>query len=396
MTSRLFARLLFAVTLLFCTDRLRAQTYQVIHTFSGGGDGGNPVAGVTIDHAGNFYGTASTGGSCSMGDCGTVFKLARHGSGWLFTPIYSFHGAADGQNPSTRIAIAPDGTLFGATAKGGRSYGTAYQLRPPLAAPRSALVTWSHSVLHSFYLDDHDVATPQGDLAIDSAGNVYGTGQLGCTNNNGGTYELTRSGGSWSETMIYCQSGPADAQASGGVILDRSGKLYGVLTQGGPSPHLGTIYQLTPSGSAWTSQTIYSFSASNLGIFPFGGLVMDAAGNLYGTTETGGTGGGGTIYELSPSDGGWTHTVLYNFPGCAQCGPKDKLRLDAAGNIYGTTYSEGAHGWGSVFKLTHSGSQWIYSTLHDFTGGDDGGWPISTLTMDASGNLWGTASAGGH
>jgi len=129
---------------------------------------------------------------------------------------------------------------------------------------------------------------------------------------------------------------------------------------------------------------------------PEGGLIIDSSGNLYGTTTNGGSGGGGTVFELSPAMGGWTYNVVYSFTGCTGCGPLGKLVMDAAGNLYGTTNADGANGKGSVFELTpEGGGTWTYTSLHDFTGGGDGAYPWSNLVLDASGNLYGTASAGG-
>jgi uncharacterized repeat protein (TIGR03803 family) len=125
-----------------------------------------------------------------------------------------------------------------------------------------------------------------------------------------------------------------------------------------------------------------------------GGLVMDAEGNLYGNTSGGGTGGGGTVFELSPSGGGWTFSVLASFSGLNDEGPAGSLAFDSAGNLYGTTSGEGAYGQGSVFKLTRSGGQWTYTDLHDFTDGDDGAAPPVGVTIDSSGNIYGVAEFG--
>src|SRR5208283_1354867 len=127
------------------------------------------------------------------------------------------------------------------------------------------------------------------------------------------------------------------------------------------------------------------------------GLIFDPSGNLYGATVAGGQGGGGTVFELTPSNGGWTYSLLYSFTGTAgeNCGPSRTLLLDGAGNLYGTTDCDGAYGWGNVFELTPSGGRWTYSSLYDFKGGTDGGNPHSNIVIDANGNLYGTAAAGG-
>src|SRR5271165_744555 len=142
----------------------------------------------------------------------------------------------------------------------------------------------------------------------------------------------------------------------------------------GGARNSGTVYRLTHSGSGWTEDILFSFTGRSDGLGAVGGVVFDKAGNLYGTTQNGGVSGGGTVFELSPSGGGWNFTVLYSLSG--QNGPLDSLALDAAGNLYGTTYADGAYGYGSVFKLTRNDGNWSYTDLHDFTNGDDGGNPI--------------------
>jgi uncharacterized repeat protein (TIGR03803 family) len=141
---------------------------------------------------------------------------------------------------------------------------------------------------------------------------------------------------------------------------------------------------------------LYAFQGAGDGGTPFGGLVFDSTGNLYGATSTGGSGGGGTVYELASSGGGWSFGVIGSFAGSAYLpGPYDSLTMDAAGNLYGTTYKDGANGAGSVFKLTPSNGGWTLTDLYDFTGGKDGGLPYGGVLVDGNGNLYGTASQGG-
>jgi len=183
----------------------------------------------------------------------------------------------------------------------------------------------------------------------------------------------------------------------GGVVFDSSGNLYGE-SAGAYGNGYGAIYQLSPSGSDWTEQIIYTFTANDDGFAPAGGLIVDSSGNLYGTTASGGHyyHGGGTVFQLTPrSDGGWTFTTLYRLSGERNCGPKDRLFMDASGNLYGTTYCDGDEAIGSVFKLTPSDGNWTYTSLHDFTGGSDGLYPRSGVILDAKGDLYGTASGGG-
>jgi uncharacterized repeat protein (TIGR03803 family) len=150
---------------------------------------------------------------------------------------------------------------------------------------------------------------------------------------------------------------------------------------------------LTHAGGGWTETVLYKFQNGADGRAPSGGVVFDDAGNLYGSTTFGGANGGGTVYELSPSGGNWTLTTLASFSGIA--GPYNNLTMDAAGNLYGTTYRDGADLAGTVFKMTKSNGVWTLTDLHDFTGGDDGGYPSSSIAIDTHGNIFGTASSGG-
>jgi uncharacterized repeat protein (TIGR03803 family) len=156
----------------------------------------------------------------------------------------------------------------------------------------------------------------------------------------------------------------------------------------------GVIYQLTPSAGGWTETVLYRFQKGSDGVFPSGGLIIDQSGNLYGTTSGGGSGGGGTVFELTPSGGGWQFTVLYSLLGQGN-GPRGSLIMDAAGNLYGMSYGNGAYGDGSVFKLMPGGGTWTYTLLHDFTGGSDGKNPLGNLTLHTNGKLYGTTSTGG-
>jgi uncharacterized repeat protein (TIGR03803 family) len=149
---------------------------------------------------------------------------------------------------------------------------------------------------------------------------------------------------------------------------------------------------LSPSGSGWTQQVLYSFLNQSDGRSPYGGVVFDHAGNLYGSAANNGQNFGGTIFQLSPGNGGWTFNLLYSLSG--RMGPEASLTVDAAGNLYGTTYADGMHNDGSVFELSPSNGGWVYTGLHDFTGGNDGQGPASSVVLDANGNIFGTAYGG--
>ena len=374
----------------------QAQTYQVIYNFTGGPDGAYPEAGLAA-RGGVFYGTAYQGGGSNRG---TVFKLARNGSGWIFTPLYSFTGRADGSAPIAAVVFGHDGTIYGTTEFGGHNCGvgcgTVFHLRPPLSVCKTVLCAWTETVLYQFSGSSDGANPGYGQLTFDQAGNIYGTTFFGGNNAQGVVYELAPSGGGWTESAIHTFSGPSDgANPYSSVVFDGAGKLYGTTYTGGAHGY-GTVFQLTSSGSGWTENTLYSLQSATDGGNPFGGVVFDNAGNLVGATSGGGPNSGGTVYQLIPSGGSWTFGVVYGFTGSGHLpGPYDSLMMDAAGNLYGTTTKDGAHGAGSVFKLTPSGGSWTQTDLYDFSGGTDGGTPYGSALIDTSGNLYGTASQGG-
>jgi uncharacterized repeat protein (TIGR03803 family) len=300
------------------------------------------------------------------------------------------------------VLFGPGGLLYGSTINGGnlitntcfnRGCGVVYTLQTPTTACRTVLCNWIGNPIYQF-ASLTDGFEPNGTLAFDRAGNVYGTTGIGgtgqCVNGCGTVFQLTRSGNTWTKTTLYNFSGGANSFPSG-LTIDSSGVLYGTTAAGGLF-NQGTVFELTPSGSGFTFNLIYSFHNGSDGGDPQGGVIVDAAGNLYGTTGTGGSGGGGTVFELSPSGGGWTFSVLASMTGFH--GSVASLTFDSAGNLYGTTRDDGAFDFGNVFKLTPSGGQWIYTDLYDFTGGNDGGEPNAGVTLDSHGNLFGTALYG--
>jgi uncharacterized repeat protein (TIGR03803 family) len=376
-------------------QRVQAQTFTVIHTFTDGSDGANPQAGLTIDAGGNLYGTALRGGA----GYGTVFKLARRNSQWLLTPLYNFAGGFDGVQPAGRVTIGPDGALYGTTLGGGYGgscggCGTVFSLRPAPAPCSTALCSWTKTSIYRFLGYPTDGQAPQGDLAFDHAGKLYGITFQGGSGGYGTVYQLTETNGNWSEDILQSFTGDGNgAYPLSGVILDSAGNLYGtMLTSSGSG---GQIYELTPAGSGWTKNDLYDFQNGSDGSRPDAGLIFDHSGNLYGAAAGGGAGGGGTAFELAHSNGHWNFDLLYSFAGTSYAGPAASLVMDGAGNLYGTTLGDGMYGYGSVFKLTRQGEGWTYTSLHDFTGERDGGSPYSSLVFDASGNLYGTTAFGG-
>ncbi len=363
----------------------QAQTYSVIYNFTDGADGGYPEAGLTIDRGGNLYGTTNAGGV----GYGGVFKLAHKGSGWTFNPLYNFEGGIDGAGTYSRVVFGPDGSLYGVTFGTDGGNGTVFKLQPPVTACKSVLCPWKETVLYRF-TGGSDGANPEGDLTFDQAGNIYGATQGGGYG-YGVVYELTASNGGWTESVLHYFERTTDGVfPAAGVVLDKSGNLYGTTAYG--SPHgLGVVYQLTPSGAGWSENLLYTFLGGSDGGVPLAGLSFDNSGNLYGATSQDGTGGGGAAFELTPANGGWSFSVLYSFAGC---GPEASLVFDQAGNLYGTTPCGGANGEGAAFKLTPSSGAWTYTSLHDFDG-TDGAFPVSNVVFDVNGNLYGTASEGG-
>jgi hypothetical protein len=245
-----------------------------------------------------------------------------------------------------------------------------------------------------YRFDGNDGWFPNGNLATDASGNLWGsTGSGGF--GAGNVFELTDSNGVWIESVLHNFTGYADGTfPEGGVTLDAAGNVYGTTFIDGPAA--GNVYQLL-ANSDWAFDIVYSFVDIPSGGNPNSGVTLDSSGNIYGSTSMGGVKGGGTVFELSNEGGSWTIHLLYSFSGGE--GPQlSKLIFDQAGNLYGTTYSDGPvpnHSYGTAFKLTPSNGTWIYTSLHDFTGGSDGAYPVGTLTFDANGNLYGTASQGG-
>ena len=367
------------------------QTFTVLHGFTNGADGGEPIAGLTMDRGGNFYGTASTGGntggSCSFRNphgCGTVFKLSRRGSGWIYTPLYSFSGP-DGRNPQARVIIGPDGSLYGTTTYGGdNDEGTVFNLRPPAVPCRSAFCPWIETVLYSFQLSTDGREPTFGDLVFDAAGNLYGTTPIGGQGGNGTVFKLTHANGGWTESIVYrFQGAPDGATPYAGLMFDSAGNLWGTTGYGGTYNN-GTIYELVPSGGGWMENVVYRFLGGSGGANPYAGLIADQSGNFFGATY-GYDGTTAKVYELSPSDGGWTYNTLYSLG--ANQGIIGKLAMDAAGNLYGTSYYDSPE----VFRLTPSNGSW------NLTGswGGEGYNPAGNVVVDSNGNLYTTAQGGG-
>ena len=360
-----------------------AQTLNVLHNFAGGRDGWGPKAGLVLDRAGSLYGTTVQGGStgCGGGGCGTIFKLTRMKGGWKETIVWRFKGSHDGAFPVAGLVMDSNGQLFGTTINGGsascnyggwKGCGTVYRL----AHSQNG---WKEKVLHRF-VGGKDGMAPKSTLTVDSSGNLFGTTYLGGTGcNDGGcgtVFELSPTGGGWTETILYSFALGSDGYLPGGwVIFDLAGNIYGITGAGGTNS-CGTVFELSPSSAGWAESVLYNFcSAYHDGSGPSGGLISDGRGAFYGTTAGGGIQQNGTVFDLVPdSGGGWTENVLYRFRnGPDGAGPLAGVIL--SGHVYGTTVAGGGYAQGAVFELEESKKGWKDRPLYNFTGGNDGGSP---------------------
>ena len=347
--------------------------YAVLHSFAIPPDGANPVGGLLRDASGNLYGATQSGGGGY--DMGTVFKITPTGDESV---VYSFTGGSDGAAPSGGLVMDASGNLYGMTNGGGASggKGTVFMITPE----------GHESVVHSFGTGT-DGASPFADLVLDASGNLYGTTSGGGENKKGTVFMITPNG---HESVVHSFAGGPDDGATpvAGLVLDASGNLYGTTGVGGAN-NKGTVFKINPNTGAYN--VLHSFGSSSDGIQPMGRLLLDASGNLYGTTVSGGAKNYGTVFKFTPGVG---ESVVYSFTGGSDGAyPFAGLVLDANGNLYGTTYGGGANDKGTVFMITPNGHE---SILHSFAGGpDDGATPSGELVSDASGNLYGTTYGGG-
>jgi uncharacterized repeat protein (TIGR03803 family) len=350
--------LLIALTI---SGTASATTYKILHAFTGGPDGGNPQAPLVADAAGNLYGTAPFGGNtastCNSNSCGTVFELSKNSSGqWTTTVLHSFTGGADGANPAGGLTLDAAGNLYGAAYDGGlNGLGVIFELSP------TSTGSWTETVLYTFQPDSLS-SFPFGQMIFDAAGNLYG---VTFGSRFGSVFELSPSStGEWKMTVLYAPGGGRDgADTEGGVVFDAAGNLYGVAPLGGDyagCPHYsslcGDVFVLHPNSvGSWYERHIFDFNGTG-GELPQAGLTTDKSGDLYGTTELGG-----------------------NLQGC------------------------GGSGCGVVYKLSgNTAAGWTETVIHNFGPGTSadqdylGAYPYAGVTFDSSGNLYGTTYAGGQ
>ena len=375
-----------AVILVFASSASAAHQYKVLHDFLDK-PASTPYAAMVADAAGNLYGVASNywSTSCrSTQHCGVVFKLTRESGTWKYSILHVFKGP-DGATPYGTLVFDFAGNLYGTSFQGGaHNLGTVFELSPTGD-------TWTETVLYSFGAWSHDLQNPWAGVTFDANGNLYGTAVAGGTTFLGGVFELKPSGNAWQESVLYSFNGYDGSGPRADVVFDSAGNLYGTTGVGG-KVDAGVVFELTPSSDGrWTETVLHSF-IGNTEEDPTSGVILDAAGNLYGTTGACGS-CNGSVYELSMSAGKWSISILHAFNGLDGSIPVGGVIFDSAGNLYGTTVLGGKNGFGTVFKLSQSGGQWTESILHSFND-KDGNEPEGGLILD-QGVLYGTTYKGG-
>jgi uncharacterized repeat protein (TIGR03803 family) len=371
-----------------------ASTTKVIYTFAGGKDGEYLDTDLVTDSAGNIYGSTVLGGDFGGG---TVFQLSPSGTGWTHTVLYSFTGGKDGGEPYKGVTLDPQGNVYGTAVTGGAGScdggcGVAFKLT-------NSGGTWTQSVIHTF-TGGNDGSGPGSGLTFDQHGNLYGMTPTGGADSLGVIYQLKpQTNGAWKLNVIHTFTGGVDGStgSAGRMILDRAGNLYGVATFGGANGH-GVAFELTRTQTGWTLLPLYAFMDQPDGASPYGGLIFDKAGNLYGTTYYAGVNDVGTVYKLTHANGAWSESVLYSFKGGTDgSSPISTLVSDAAGNLYGTT-SDGGTGCacGVIFKLAHGANgTWTESVPYRFPGAPNAGFAYNGMVVDSAGNFYGATVHGG-
>jgi uncharacterized repeat protein (TIGR03803 family) len=366
-----------------------SQTESAIYSFTNGIDGGYPNGGVAIDSKGNLYGTAVTGGA---NEGGAVFQLSpKSGGGWTESVIYSFNFTSDdGDLPCSGLVFDSHGNLYGQTLGGGTAGGgVIFELSP------GSNGEWTQKTLYSFGAGiDGDIPF-QGTLAIDGSGNLYGFTQNGGTYGFGTIFELTAgSDGTWNKRILhsFAELNDGGLPYAEQLVLDSSGNVYGTTLHGGAAGYGVAFKLIRQSNGSWKEEVLHSFTGGLDGSGPEGGVVLDAVGNVYGSS-------GPCVFQLSPgSNGAWTFKSLHAFHGGTDGAEPDSiLTFDKAGNLYGTTY-RGGENRGTVFQLTpQSNGSWTESILARFSLNAGGGaFPFfSGVAIDSYGNLYGTTYTGG-
>jgi uncharacterized repeat protein (TIGR03803 family) len=370
-----------------------AQTYTetTIHNFSRGGDGDEPAGSLIQASDGNLYGTTYFGGPSSAG---TVFKISNPTASPTESVIYSFTGGMDGGSPAASLIQAFDGNLYGTTAAGGSSgFGTVFRISNLTTSP-------TETVIYSF-AGGADGDTPQASLIQATDGNLYGTTSVGGSVGDGTVFKISNPSSSPTESVIYNFAGGLDGRNPYAPLTQASdGNLYGT-TEGGGSIGPGTVFKISNPTTSPTESVIYSFAGGTDGNLPAAGLFLASDGNMYGTTVFGGTSvigsvGYGTVFKIGNPTTSPSESVIYSFSGGSDGGnPYASLIQVSDGNLYGTTNSGGSNGSdGTVFKIINPTTSPTESVIYSFTG-SDGSFPQASLIQVSDGSLYGTTAYGG-
>jgi uncharacterized repeat protein (TIGR03803 family) len=375
---------MFALTFT-CAPCASAATVKIVHNFNVFTDGGSAQAGLVLDSRGSLYGTTYAFGP---EDGGTVFEFTPISSGFN-SGLHVLHSfpifGSEGWGSRAPVIFDSAGALYTTMSLVGDSGpgGTVVQLKPNTDG------TWTEATLYVFS-GGWDGAVPAAGLVLDRAGRLYGTTSAGGAHGNGVVFSLSTTSVA-GFVVLHSFTGSDGSSPNGALVFDASGNLYGTTAVGG-AYGAGTVFKLKPNrgGVGWTETVLHSFTGGTDGGDPNGGLVFDAAGNLYGLAQTGGSAGNGTVFQLTPNaDGSWSQSVIYAFQGPPNDGafPAGPLTFDHAGNMYGVTGFNGSPE--TVFKLTPStGGHWTETVLGTLRGnffGVNGG-----LAIDGAGNLYGT------
>lgn len=369
---------IFGLLLLLVSSGYAATKEEVLYSFDAVNDGGSPNGGVVLDRLGNIYGVSN---GCYWVSFGEVYKLARGKFGFTFTPLYEFADGADGGCPINGLSVY-NNTLVGTTDDGGNGQGSGVIYR---VVPGKR--DWTYDVLYQFS-GGSDGAGPLG-VVPDGKGNLYGAAFIGGANNDGTVFELTpQENGGWNYTLIYAFNDTEGGTPTGGVIMDASGNLYGAALWG-PNGK-GVVYELSPQqNGSWSYTVLHAFSGFD-GSGP-ANLIMDPAGNLYGTAA-GGANNDGVVFELVKSNA-WQETILHTFSGTDGASPAG-ITLDPSGNVWGAASSGGNNNNGLIFELTNQNGSWNESVVYSFQGPDGSG--PEAVTLNPSGVVFGTTRFGGE
>jgi len=380
----------------------KAASEQVLYSFQGGNDGANPQAPLAVDGTGSLYGTTVLGGNGN----GTIFKLTPSGSTYVESIPWRFTEGNDGSAPHAGLVVDSSGAFYGTASGGGKhGFGCVFKLT-------SGKAGYTLTPLYGF-AGPPDGSGPIGGVLIGASGVLYGTTESGGTsgdgNGTGTVFALTPSGNAYTESVLLSFDGVNGIFPYAGLITDASGALYGTTFLGGTSksmdnPGYGTAFKLSPNGSGYIQTVLWNFQLHGGSYLPYGGLVEDSAGNLFGVTNVGGPYGAGSVYELSPTGSTYALTFVHNFDPKKGDGGEpfaESLLLGKDGSIYGTTEEGGTGtlctgGCGTVFELKPGKKGYTEKVIYSFRGEPDGSAPAAGLIADANGTLYGTTYAGGQ